>query len=247
MTLKFFAQNQLIGERWHDGGGVYAESDFSRLIVEPWNCATAFMFLAIVGYWVWRLKGKLRRMPYMAFALIMLTIGGIGGGLYHGFRSSPIFLVMDFLPIVILVFSAGVFFLNRLYAKPLMTWGIIALLFGAQGFIWHWIGPSQLTVNAGYAFMAAVVVVPSALWAKRTDFYAISNLLWAVVSFGIALIFRILDKYYLLPMGTHFLWHIFGAIACALMLNYIYETVYANPKIVFTAFRRLMERRMGRA
>jgi hemolysin III len=241
----FWLKQPQIGERWHDGGPVYAESDFSHFIVEPWNCVTAFMFLGIVLYWFVKLRSKLLSMPFMLFALTMLFIGGVGGGLYHGLRTSNWFLLMDFMPIVILVFSTGVLFLNRLYGKPWLTWGIILLLFALHQIIWLWIGPGPWMVNIGYMFLAAVVIVPSILWAKRTRFFAIKTLGMAVVFFSIALTFRILDKYYLLPMGTHFLWHTFGAFASSAMVNYIYQTVYAHPSLVFGANRRLLEMRLA--
>ncbi len=243
--LIFKLKHPEIGERWHDGGPVYAESDFKHFIVEPWNCVTAFMFLAIVIYWYIKLKSRLSQMPFMSFALVMLSIGGIGGGLYHGLRSSNWFLLMDFLPIVILVFSTGILFLNKLYGKPLLTWGIILGLFLIHQAMWHLVGPGPFMVNVGYVFLASVVVVPSTIWAKRTNFFAIKSLIWAVILFVIALSFRILDKYYLLPMGTHFLWHVFGGLSSHAIIEYIYKTVYANPSVVFAANRKLIRSRLA--
>ena len=44
--------------------------------------------------------------------------------------------------------------------------------------------------------------------------------------FGLALFSRIIDLRLDLglPMGTHWLWHTFGALACHQMFNYLYHT-----------------------
>ncbi|RYE20241.1 MAG: hypothetical protein EOP42_27760 [Sphingobacteriaceae bacterium] len=43
----------------------------------------------------------------------------------------------------------------------------------------------------------------------------------ALLSFGIALFFRVADSWNLLSAGTHFLWHTFGVIATALMFVFL--------------------------
>jgi hypothetical protein len=47
--------------------------------------------------------------------------------------------------------------------------------------------------------------------------------LFAFLSFVIALFFRIADHWEILSIGTHFLWHTFGAIAGNFMLLYIHH------------------------
>src|SRR5262249_1785758 len=73
-----------------DGGPKSRETDLSRdrWIVEPWNAATASLFILISLFWAWKLRGRYRQFLFLSLCLLILGVGGIGGTLYHGFRSS---------------------------------------------------------------------------------------------------------------------------------------------------------------
>ena len=78
-----------------DGGPIYTETPaeiraqkpYPGPVAEPWNAATAFLFVAVAVFWILRLRGRLSRYPFLAVSLPLLLVGGVGGTLYHGLRS----------------------------------------------------------------------------------------------------------------------------------------------------------------
>jgi hemolysin III len=207
-----------------DGGQRYTETDLSHLIVEPWNGASAALFLLIVGYWAFKLRGQYRRHLFLSINLPILAIGGIGGTLFHAFRVSEIFLLMDWLPITILCMAASVYF----FIRVLDHWWQAALLVGLTllsqvlMFQYEWL-PIDLAVNVNYSVMGALILLPTVLLLWKTEFYAGKWVGYALAAFVLAIACRALDSEALLPMGPHFLWHVFGAVACYSMFQYVYE------------------------
>lgn len=213
-----------------DGGPVYAETDTDALIVEPFNMASAVLFLGIVLYWWWKLHKSFGKYPYLAFVIPVLAIGGVGGTLYHGFRVSAYFLMMDYVPIMILTITTSIYFLVRSLPKWWHAALVCIPLIGAQ-YIARQLVPVSWSINVGYAFMAVGVVLPAVLWMRRTRYHQAARLGQSVGVFTIALLMRISDKTLAawLPMGTHWLWHVFGGFATALMISYIHRTYYSIP------------------
>ena len=83
-----------------DSGPVYRETIEGRLPVEPFNTASNFLFLAIIIYFVWKIRRNHRQHLFLAFILPVLFIGFIGGTLYHATRSHEIWLLLDWVPIL---------------------------------------------------------------------------------------------------------------------------------------------------
>src|SRR4029079_5740330 len=79
----------------------------------------------------------------------------------------------------------------------------------------------QLAVNLNYAALATVVGMPMVLVLARTRLRHAGWVAAGVVSFAIAWFFRLWDQYagVYMPMGTHWLWHTFGAISTALVIE----------------------------
>ncbi|GAB4409520.1 MAG: hypothetical protein OHK0039_13280 [Bacteroidia bacterium] len=213
----------LLQLRLADGGPVYAETDTSHLIAEPWNGASALLFLFIVAYWVWLLRGRYRRHLFLTLVQSVLAIGGIGGTLYHAFRVSQVFLVMDWLPILLICLASSVYFFIRAWGRWLPALAVIVGMVLLQGVLFRsgWI-PMRLAINVNYAMMGLMVLVPVVLLLVRTRFVAGQWVGIALLSFVAALFFRLADGWGWLPMGTHFLWHVFGAVACHSMFRYVY-------------------------
>lgn len=93
-----------------DGGSLYAETNLNHLFPEPLNAITSCFFLAIAFYWLFKLWGNFKSHPFLSYCLVLLFIGGIGGTTYHAFRLWRPFIMMDWLPIMLLCISAGVYF-----------------------------------------------------------------------------------------------------------------------------------------
>lgn len=206
----------------HDGGPRYFETNLSMPIAEPWNMASAALFVLIVAWWLYVLRGRFGKHLFLSIALPILAIGGIGGTLYHGFRVSKFFLVMDWVPILILTLM-GCFHFTHIVTKRKWLAGLLILsVLIAHEAIHTYLRPS-IANNLGYTLLGLTVLVPLTVVVMRSNGkYAV----WVVLSllaFCTALTFRIIDPEGVLPMGTHFLWHLFGAVACHSMLVYIFK------------------------
>ena len=83
----------------------------------------------------------------------------------------------------------------------------------------------QLVINLSYASLAVVVLTPITLVLVRTRFRHSGWVVAGVVAFAIGWFFRLVDLRMglYLPMGTHWLWHTFGAVATVMLVEYFYR------------------------
>jgi predicted membrane-bound mannosyltransferase len=91
--------------------------------------------------------------------------------------------------------------------------------------------PAHQAINLGYASLAALILTPLVFLLARTRFRHGLWVLAALGSFGVALFFRYADTWRppLLAVGTHWLWHLFGAVTTALLLEYLYRVSGPTP------------------
>ncbi|RZJ60050.1 MAG: hypothetical protein EOO45_24905 [Flavobacterium sp.] len=215
-----------------DGGSLYTETNMEQFFPEPLNAITSLFFLAIAMYWTYKLCGRGKEHTFLSVAVALLYIGGIGGTIYHGLRQWRIFIMMDWLPIMLLCVAAGVYFLAKL-TRWYFAVGLIVLYAAFQFFLRQKMmeGDVQLYININYAVLAGIVLVPVVAFLISTKF---SNAKWvgfALVAFIFALTFRIADGWGWMSLGTHFLWHIFGAVAAWCMFQYIFLINHKNVPI----------------
>lgn len=212
----------LLQVRLPDGGPVYAETDLSHFVAEPFNAASAFLFLLVAGYWLYRVITEGTRNTYLKPSLIILLIGGTGGTIYHAFRAHPIFLYMDWVPILILCLIASVYFIRIMKVK--WYWMVVSI---GGLFVLEWINfylcPPRIGVNVSYILLALTVISPLVIYLIKTEFKYGWFVAGAIFAFVLAISFRALDKSLDLPMGTHFLWHSFGAVTAHLLLAYLFR------------------------
>jgi hemolysin III len=213
-----------------DGGPVYCETDLSHTVVEPLNAFSAFLFLFIVWYWFRKIKHDLKGYAFLGISLLVLFIGGVGGTLYHAFRIHQAFLLMDYLPILILAFSAGVYFFIRIIPRWWIVIVIFVLFFLLQRSIYSYLPPG-VGINVGYAVLAIFLLYPIVVFSARTNFLKFRYILYAIVFFAIALFFRVADMWQnrTIDICTHWLWHIFGGLSSHLIIGYVYYS-YAIAK-----------------
>jgi hypothetical protein len=218
-----------------DGGPIYTETNLKNFIVEPFNAMSAVLFLGMSVYWYFKLKGEFHKHSFLTISLILLTIGGIGGTIYHAFRNSSFFLFMDWLPIVILCVMVSLYF----QIKVLQKWQYVLFIFVSiliiERLIWYFIPVNQehLRNNVNYAIMGTVVFTSTRAFLKMNNYYQSQLVLYAFLSFIAALFFRIADDWILISVGTHFLWHIFGAVAGNFMFLYIYRINKLEMNIMY--------------
>jgi hypothetical protein len=207
-----------------DGGSLYAETDLTKFVAEPWNAYSSLTFLIPVIYWLFRLRGQYRKYIFLTCCMPLLTLGGIGSTVFHAFRSSPYFLLLDVVPIAILTLSVSLYFWWRVIGR----WDAVLILAAAyvvarltivsSGFF----SPHQ-GVNISYFITGVMLFLPALLLLRSMNFKGAKQIVLATAFFIVALIFRRIDiTMNLLPMGTHWLWHVSCAIGAFFLAEYLY-------------------------
>ena len=218
-----------IHQRLPDGGPSYVETpadlmNFDGIVAEPWNTASAALFVVIPLIWIWVLRGRYWERPFLTICLPILLAGGIGGVLFHGLRRYNAFFLLDVVPIYLLGFAVSIWLWVRLGPKLHHLLGMIAFL-GVIQLTAHFRLPTHWAINISYASIALIVLIPLAMALIRTRFQDWGWIVTALACFAFAWLCRIGDTVRppMLPMGTHWLWHTFGALTTASVSIYIYR------------------------
>lgn len=218
-----------------DNGPIYHEFNELDYIKEPWNAVSSIFFLVPVIYWVWKLRGQYKEHYIITLILPLLAMNGIGSTMYHALRAHQGWLVLDFLPALIMMLILGTYFWTRILGKwwqgimiiPLTT-GLVALVMTAYRYgIIHI--PDNTAPNVIYIINGLMFIgIPLTILMIRTNF-AKWHLIALTAFFLIgAITFRSLDHPTpnpfpeLMPQGTHFLWHIVSAFAVFSLGWYLY-------------------------
>ena len=217
-----------IQQRLPDGGPRYVETPadpihYAGWAAEPWNTVSAFLFVLIAAGWAWKLRGRYRQYPFLTMCIPILLTGGIGGVLYHGLRTQRVYFLMDLMPISILGLAITMWLWLRLGPRVIHLIGVLALVALLQVVSRQQL-PIQWAINVSYASLALTITVPIVLCLIRTRFQQAGWVYTALACFAIAWVCRIGDTVEppVLPMGTHWLWHVFGALTTLSLSVYIY-------------------------
>lgn len=210
-----------------DSGPIYKETLMGRFPVEPWNTASNLFFLGIVIYWSIQVYKAYQVHRFIAYTLPILFIGYIGGTIYHATRSHEVWLLMDWVPILLLTVAVGVYYA----IKQRLSWFYAGVLVVIPTFftfsLKHLFDISRNMANlVSYTLMAFAILYPMYGYLKKSDWKNGKWVLFALFSFVTAITFRSIDKllsFELLPMGTHWLWHSFGALAAHFLITYIFR------------------------
>ncbi len=164
----------------------------------------------------------------------VLFIGFIGGTLYHGTRNHEVWLLMDWVPIMLLCMAASIYFLSKL-KLPRIVLIIMAII---PVIVWALLRTLTLEPNlksaVGYSFTAIAIVLPIVVHLKKVHFKNSRYMVLAVCAFSLAIFFRSIDLIAnpsLFYMGTHWLWHFFGGIAVHFLISFIYYDAQ-GPRII---------------
>jgi len=209
--------------RMADGGPVYAESGGEGFLVEPWNALTSLLMLIPVIYWLWKLRIETGTYKFMLYIIPLMALGGIGSTLFHGFRASIAFLIMDVAPSALLTLSLAIYFWYKLLKK----WYWVLILFVPMflvRFLVFAMLPEHAAINLSYAITGITILLPIPVLLYRLNYKGLWPIALSLFSFGLALMFREADAraamYF--SIGTHFLWHVFSAIGGYFILQYLY-------------------------
>ncbi|TRO67485.1 ceramidase [Christiangramia sabulilitoris] len=208
----------------YDSGPVYQETMAGRLPVEPFNTYSNILFLCIVIYYSLKVYKDYNNHRFLAWSIPVLFLGFIGGTVYHATRSHDIWMYMDWLPIVLLCLAVSVYYTIKLkMTRKSRTTLILVVLFLVFGIRMLPL-PRGLETSIGYIATAIGLLLPLVTYFYTTKLHNWGYVLLAFLSFGFAIGFRILDGfYYIIPMGTHWLWHVFGALSVFFLIKYIYK------------------------
>ncbi len=218
-------------QRLADGGPRYSEFHPEFLIVEPWNAISSVFMMAPAVYCALEMRGQnVLRHKMVIFAIAMVFLGGLGSTLFHAFRMSPVFLMMDVLPSALLTITLSIYFWLRVLRK----WWYVFLIFIPVFALRFWmfrLFEGHIGINISYAISGLLIIVPLAIFLSRTHYEKLKLILLAIVFFALALLFRQLDVFQqeFLPQGTHFLWHLFSAAGSYYILAYL---IYIDDKEV---------------
>lgn len=213
-------------QRLEDGGPTYMETHLGNLIVEPWNAFSSLLILFPAIYWIYRMTKDKRQSKFLWFIIFLIIMGGVGSSLYHAFRVSMFFLIMDVLPSAILTITLTIYFWVKVLKKWWIALLIMAILFSFRYLIWGRL-PEHTSINLSYFITGLSIGLPLVLYLYKTRFVAWSVVAISIASFIIALTFRQMDHipFSFLPMGTHFLWHTFSALGAYFILGYLYRII----------------------
>lgn len=207
-----------------DFGPIYRETDMNRFPVEPFNTYSNLIFLLVIVYWARKLR--FRDQPFLASCIPVLGIGFLGGIIYHATRSHNLWLYLDFIPIALLAAGSGVYLWCRILSNHPLAFrraGLAFLLFCAIAF--SIAKTAGFSITMGYLLMALCIVGTALVHCCLKEWVAWPSLLAAILLFNMAISFRVLDTYpeiVPLPMGTHFLWHVFGGLSAFFLIRYLY-------------------------
>ncbi|CAM1372549.1 Probable transmembrane hypothetical protein [Tenacibaculum litopenaei] len=216
----------------NDSGPIYQETLEGRLPVEPFNTFSNLIFIAILIYFFQKIAKHPKQHPFFLFAIPVIFISWIGGTMFHGTRSHEFWLVLDWLPIMIVCLGGILYFIGKITPVWWQRTGLLVAILVATILPRFLSLPDSFRISFGYVMTAIAVIAPFLYYAYLTAWKRVHYIGLGLVFFALAIVFRTLDSLVvLLPMGTHWLWHTFGGVAVFFLLLYIYkdrEALIAN-------------------
>lgn len=224
-----------------DSGPIYNEFIHDATVHEPWNAYSSLFFFIPIIFWIWRLKGEYREHLIIVAILPLLFMNALGSTLYHAFRNSGFFLILDWLPASMMSITLATFFWTKFVKK--WYWGLscVIAMYTLAGFIIDTLSeiPSvrPFAPNIGYFFVGCSLFLPLTLYLFRIRFKFWIYAFATAIFLTLALLCRSLDYPTpnpfpkLLPQGTHFLWHIFSSFAVFSLGYFVYQSNKLEKKL----------------
>ncbi len=218
----------------NDSGPIYTETIMGRFPVEPFNTASNLIFLFVIIYFSYKVWYSQKPQYFLKFMMPIFFVGYLGGTVYHATRSAEIWLLMDWVPIVLLcVACAGYFTFKAMRGWPARIMLILSII--GLNVIPRWIDFSLGYRNLmEYSSTALALLLPIVIYAYRSNWHRVRFLVFGVLSFVLAISCRTLDDKFdfdFLWMGTHWLWHLLGGIAVFWIMRYIYEDIEHEQRL----------------
>jgi hypothetical protein len=224
----------------HDGGPYYHEFISDAVIKEPWNAYSSLFFFVPIIYWIWKLRGVYKDHLIIITTLPFLFLNGLGSTLYHAFRSEPMFLYLDSVPASLMSIIISIYFWTKIVVKWYLAVLIVASFYGAGILSLNLLlllpSCKEMGPNIAYLFVGAAFLIPLLLYLRKINFQHGKYVLYTFFFLIMALLCRISDHPNtnpipeIIPQGTHFMWHIFSALAVFSLGYFIYYSSREDPK-----------------
>lgn len=190
------------------------------IIKEPWNAISSLCFFIPVIYWLYVLRGRYKDYWVLVAILPLIFLNGVGSTLFHAFGGGRIYGLLDALPPLVMMLFLATYFWQRILSNWIFSIAIVGA-FLVFNFTTSFLLRSKgiYAMNIYYFINAVMVVLPVFLALKKQHWRGLRWILLTLVFIGLAYICRQLDypspNYIpdILPQGTHFLWHVFSAVA----------------------------------
>lgn len=217
-----------------DFGPIYKETDLSHWLAEPWNAFSSLTFWIPVFYYAWKVKDEYKKYAFLVSCMPFLFIGGLGSTLFHAFRKYPVFLYMDWMPIMVLSLMITVYFWHEVLRSWIATIGLLAGTFLLRWIIFAVLEPYKLPrnafINLNYTITALIVAIPLLMLLIKHKGRYLFWLIGSGVGFALAITFRVIDRQQeVLSIGTHWLWHVWCAVGAFCLAEYLYR--YQREKL----------------
>lgn len=204
-----------------DSGPLYAETvlriqaQTDGFWIEPLNTWSNFLFLLVLLVFYRRLWRSQIKPTFFLLCLPILTLGFVGGVLYHGLRSWDVWYYLDFVPILVLSQLVALYFWIR---SGRVLIGVFTMLFVQSFFLmlnWTFTLSAAAQGTLFYVPLALNVVLAVLVASRSEEDFPWGSCFSSIVLIVIALFFRHADQRVAVffPWGSHFLWHVFGALS----------------------------------
>ncbi|MEQ6167765.1 MULTISPECIES: hypothetical protein [unclassified Ekhidna] len=206
-----------------DGGPIYAETDLTAFISEPWNAISSLAIVLPAIYWAFRLKWRIKEFSFLYYLMPLLFLGGTGSLLFHAFRSSPFLLWMDVLPTAIVTLSVSVYFWDKILPRRWQVASVVIPFTFIRFAVFDFYS-GQFALNLNYLITGFLIFFPILFYLSKQRYNHFSSILVSVIFLSLSLIMRRVDYSFAewIPMGSHFLWHIFSGIGAFYLAKYLY-------------------------
>jgi hypothetical protein len=207
---------------------LYCERLGPGLLAEPINAVTNLAFF-VAAWAAWRMARRNRVASAEVLVLLILMCAiGLGSTLFHVF-ATPATRSLDLLPI--LLFQLAYI---AVYGRRLAGIGHIAAFFLVAVYlvVALWARRYPEILNGSVTYLPALAVLFGLgchYWSTRTTDRMV--LLQATLVFCLSLTFRTMDTVVcsVVPIGTHFLWHLLNALVLYLAMKGLCAGLAAGP------------------
>lgn len=222
-------------ESWRplDTGPIYFETHhpFHPWLIEPWNTVSNLAFLLLLLYWLPHARGANPLARYLRTGIPILAIGWVGGTLYHGWRNSELWHMLDYFPILFLVGWTATWFWRLCWSFPpharfgKRTAAVVGFAAPCLAVPLFFADPRQSVFlgSLTYFLLAVAMMTPVAILALRGPDRPLRWFVLCLCFLFSAILLRGAEEQVAakLAVGTHFLWHCFGALACHFMILHL--------------------------